>query len=85
MLSEREEDAGSTEAVTQQLDLFTDYETEQAGQERMRKRQEREKKGQKAILSIRRKYGKNAILRGTDYRKGATQKDRNEQVGGHKG
>ncbi len=81
----REEAAGSTEAVTQQLDLFTDYEMERAGQEQIRKKQEREKKGQKAILSIRRKYGKNAILRGTDYREGATQKDRNDQVGGHKG
>ncbi|MBP5588140.1 MAG: DNA methylase, partial [Treponema sp.] len=39
---------------------------------------------QKARLSIIKKYGKNAILKGTDYEEGATARDRNAQIGGHK-
>ena len=39
---------------------------------------------QKAILSIKDTYGKNAILKGMDYEEGATQRERNEQIGGHK-
>ena len=40
---------------------------------------------QKSILSIKRKYGKNAILKGMNFEEGATTIDRNSQVGGHKG
>ena len=36
------------------------------------------------MLSIKEKYGKNAILRGTNFREGATARDRNKQIGGHK-
>ena len=39
---------------------------------------------QEAILKIRKKYGKNALLKGMNYKKGATTKDRNKQIGGHK-
>ena len=45
---------------------------------------EREKRRQQAVLDIRRKYGKNAILKGMNYREGATTRDRNQQIGGHK-
>ena len=45
---------------------------------------EREKRRQKAILHIRQKFGKNAILKGMNYEEGATAKDRHEQIGGHK-
>jgi DNA polymerase V len=45
---------------------------------------EREKRRQKAVISIKRKYGKNAILKGMNLQEGATTRDRNEQVGGHK-
>ena len=45
---------------------------------------EREKRRQQAVLSIRRKYGKNAILRGMNLEEGATARERNRQVGGHK-
>ena len=61
----------------QQLDLFTDYET-------LRKEQEKEKNLQESLLSIKKKYGKNAILRGISYEEGATTIERNEQIGGHK-
>ena len=39
---------------------------------------------QEAVLSIKKKYGKNAILKGLNFQKGATTKARNEQIGGHK-
>lgn len=64
----------------EQLDLFTDY-TE------IRKKEEKENKEhnlQKSILSIKQKYGKNAILKGMNFEDGATAIDRNSQVGGHK-
>lgn len=44
----------------------------------------REKKMQKAMLSIQKKFGKNAILKGTNLEEGATTIDRNKQIGGHR-
>ena len=61
----------------QQLNLFTDYAA-------LKKEQEKEKKLQESLLSIKKKYGKNAILRGISYEEGATTIERNEQIGGHK-
>ena len=60
-----------------QLDLFTDYD------ERARE-DEKSKRRQKAILDIKSKYGKNAIMRAMSFEEGATMRKRNEQVGGHK-
>ena len=45
---------------------------------------EKEKKLQRTVLDIKRRYGKNAILRGMNFEEGATGKDRNRQIGGHK-
>ena len=45
---------------------------------------EREKRKQTAILNIREQYGKNAILTGTNFMEGATTRQRNEQIGGHR-
>ena len=45
---------------------------------------EREKRMQKAIIGIKNRFGKNAILKGMNLQEGATAKDRNEQIGGHK-
>ncbi len=39
---------------------------------------------QETVLAIKRKYGKNAILKGMNLEKGATAKDRNDQIGGHR-
>lgn len=50
----------------------------------LKKEQEKEKKLQESLLSIKKKYGKNAILRGINYEEGATTIERNEQIGGHK-
>jgi DNA polymerase V len=67
-----------------QLDLFTDYE-EIAKKEREEKaRQDKERRMQEVQLKIKEKYGKNAILRGLNFDEGATAKERNAQIGGHK-
>ena len=43
----------------------------------------REQSMQEALLNIKKKYGKNAILRGISYQDGATARERNRQIGGH--
>ena len=68
----------------QQLDLFTDYEALEQEREREKAALEKERKLQEAMLSIRRKYGKNAILKGTSLQDGATMRERNQSIGGHK-
>ena len=69
-----------TRDLCQQLDLFADPEQ----QEKDAAMLAREKRRQKAVLSIRKKYGKNAILKAMSYQKGATAIERNGQIGGHK-
>ena len=66
------------------MDLFTDYEALQKKQEEENARIEEEKQMQKALLTIRKKYGKNAVLKGASYEEGATARQRNGQIGGHK-
>lgn len=78
----REEEAGTE--MPEQLDLFTDYEEENRRMQELKAENEREKKRQKAVLEIREKYGKNAVLKGVSLEEGATAKSRNEQIGGHK-
>ena len=68
----------------EQLDLFTDYAAVQAKQAEEAAELTREKKRQQAILTITKKYGRNAILKGMNFEEGATTKDRNSQIGGHK-
>ena len=79
-----EETAVPREDQPEQLDLFTDYEALQAEQDRERTELQREKKLQDAMLSIKKKYGKNAILKGTSLEEGATAMERNRLIGGHK-
>ena len=69
---------------TEQLDLFTDYEARNCQQAEDAAALEREKRQQEAILSIKKKFGKNAILKGMNLEEGATARDRNAQIGGHK-
>ena len=68
----------------EQLDLFTDYVAAQAKKAEEEAVLAREKKMQKAMLEIKRKHGKNAILKGMNLEEGATTVDRNRQIGGHK-
>ena len=70
--------------VFEQLDLFTDYAVLEKKREKEAADQEREKRWQKAVLDIKKKYGKNAILRGMNFEEGATARERNNQIGGHK-
>ena len=67
-----------------QLDLFMDYAAEQAKKMDEEAELAREKKMQKTILNIKKKYGKNAILKGMNLEEGATTIERNKQIGGHK-
>ena len=68
----------------EQLDLFTDY--AKLEQERLAEqaRLERESRIQQAALSIKRKFGKNALVKGMDLQEDATAMTRNNQIGGHK-
>ena len=68
----------------EQLDLFTDYAALEAKQAQEQVELEREKKMQQAMLTIKKKFGKNAILKGMNLEEGATAMDRNAQIGGHK-
>ncbi len=68
----------------EQLDLFTDYDAEQEERAQEAAALEREKKVQKAVLDIKKRFGKNAILKGMNFQEGATAKERNRQIGGHK-
>ena len=68
----------------EQLDLFNDYEILKKQREKENAESEREKRMQNTILDIKKKFGKNAILKGMNLQEGATAKDRNNQIGGHK-
>lgn len=70
--------------TTEQLDLFTDYEAQQKQEEAEAAKLEKEKRMQKAMLAIKGKYGKNAVVKGMNLQEGATAIDRNKQIGGHK-
>lgn len=71
-------------ALPKQLDLFTDYEAEKIKNEAENKELKKENNIQKAVLDIKKKFGKNAILKGTSFREGATGQERNKQIGGHR-
>jgi DNA polymerase V len=66
-----------------QLDLFADPEEERR-REQQAAELNREKRRQKAVLTIKKKFGKNAIVKGMNLEEGATAMDRNGQIGGHK-
>lgn len=69
----------------EQMDLFTDYTARDAELNRRQEEKQKEKKMQEAVLAIKKKYGKNAILKGMNFEEGATARMRNGQVGGHRG
>ena len=66
------------------LSLFTNYDSQHIQQQKEAKEQTRERQMQEATLSIKKRYGKNALLRGLDFTDGATTRERNQQIGGHK-
>lgn len=78
------EKACRKEEKPQQLNLFTDGAAEERRRVAEEKELERERHLQAAVLQIQRKYGKNALLKGTNLLEGATMAERNHQIGGHK-
>ena len=74
-----------TKPTIQQMDLFIDYEQlKKEEEEKLEKDLEKEKRLQEATLKLKQKYGKNAVLKGMNLVEGATGKDRNNTIGGHK-
>ena len=73
-----------TDNSPKQLDIFTDYEALEKAQKTKQKEREKERRMQEAVIKIKQRFGKNAILKGTSYAEGATAKERNKQIGGHK-
>ena len=67
-----------------QLNLFDDLSTNEDINKEEELKEEKDLKSQKAILAIKKKYGKNAVMKGINLEEGATMKERNEQIGGHK-
>lgn len=74
----------SEDTIGEQIDLFTDYEQLQKEREAEQLFLKKEKNRQRAMIEIKRRFGKNAILKGTNLEDGATGIERNRQIGGHK-
>jgi DNA polymerase V len=72
------------EEIPEQLSLFEDYEEKERKKAELEDALDRERRMQDAMIEIKQKYGKNAILKGMNYKEGATARDRNKQIGGHK-
>ena len=68
----------------EQMDFFTDYAAVQEQKAKESAKLEREKKMQQTMLDIKKRFGKNAILKGMNLEEGATAKDRNGMIGGHR-
>ena len=79
-----DEETAAKNPAPVQYDLFTDYEALEREQREEKEKLAKERKVQTAILNIKKQFGKNAILKGLNYEEGATAKERNEQIGGHK-
>lgn len=68
----------------EQLDMFTDYEAIRKQKEVEKVKEQKEKNLQHTVIDINKKYGKNTILKGMNFEKGGTTRERNKQIGGHK-
>lgn len=79
-----DENQAAAKEQFEQLDLFTDYAALEKERKEEEERLSRERKLQEAMLSIKQKFGKNAILKGMNLQEGATAMERNHQIGGHK-
>ena len=67
-----------------QLDLFTDYDALEKEKAEQAAAEDRERRLQRATLLIQGKYGKNSLLKGMNFLEGATTRERNAQIGGHR-
>ena len=68
----------------EQMNLFTDYNLQDPAGKEEEERLQKEKALQLAELQIRERFGRNAIIKGTSLQKGATGRERNAQIGGHR-
>lgn len=68
----------------EQLNLFIDYGTQVEQKKKEEEELAREKRMQQAVLEIKKKFGKNAVLKGMNLEEGATAVKRNSQIGGHR-
>ncbi len=78
-----EQAAGEAEPF-EQMELFTDYAARKKQREEETAEFAKERRLQEAVLAVKEKYGKNAILKGMNLREGATGRERNQQIGGHR-
>ena len=78
-----ESEAMTREGEFEQMDLFTDYSAREQQEQADEAAHARERKLQEAMLGIKKRYGKNAILKGMNLEDGATAKERNQTIGGH--
>ena len=79
-----DEDVAREKDSCEQLDFFSITESAQQQAAAEEKELERERRRQQAMLAIKKKFGKNAIIKGMDLQEGATAMERNAQIGGHK-
>ena len=75
---------GTGQAAGEQLDMFTNYEEEDKRREEEAAELAEERRMQEALIAIKQKFGKNAVLKGANLEEGATAAQRNKQIGGHK-
>ena len=67
-----------------ELDMFTDYEAVRKRRKEEETLLTRERRMQETIINIKKRFGKNALLRGLNFEEGSTARERNRQIGGHK-
>ena len=72
------------ESKNAQMDLFTDYAAIERKQEETAREERKEKAIQRTLISLKNKFGKNIILKGSNFREGGMTIERNQQIGGHK-
>ena len=79
-----DEKEAQEETTYEQYNLFTDYDRLEKQKKEENAALEKERKLQQAMLDIKSRFGKNAVLKGTNFLEGATARERNEEIGGHK-
>ena len=85
VISEKKAEKLETEnECFEQMELFTDYDKLEKERAEKKEKRQREKNVQKAVIEIKEKFGKNAVLKGMNLEKGGTTIERNRQIGGHK-
>lgn len=84
LLTVQEARQKESDSVPEQMSFFRDYEAEKRAKQEEDAALEKERRMQEALIVLRDKYGKNAVVKGLNMQEGATAMDRNNQIGGHK-